>query len=665
MKIANLLWLIAAGVFFVSCGKDTELTKEINLPAFFSDNMVLQQNALVPFFGKATPESQLKITTSWDHKEYTATVNKEGDFSVDLETPGYGGPFEMAIQKAGEPLVLKNILIGDVWLCSGQSNMEMPLAGWGEIKNFKEEIAKANYPDIRLLQATHVSSEFPLDSLTLDTSGWEVCSPNNISEFSSTAYFFARKVYESTKIPIGLIHSSWGGTIVEAWTSAGALKTVHDFDEEIAAMEAGEEERKQIEEKNQQKLDAWQNQVNDVDEGMKNGEPVWLSGDASANWETMEVPALWETTALPDFDGLVWLKYDVALPKEVVGKNAELHLIVDDDDQVWINGKFVGATQGYNVNRVYTISEDILKEGKNSITVRVYDGAGGGGIYGKPEDFFIKSDNSTYPLGGQWKYKIGAQLKDLPAKPIMPGGPNRPTVLFNAMIHPLLKVPVKGVIWYQGESNAGRALQYQRLFPLLIKDWREQFNNPDMPFYFVQLANYMQRAEEPAPSEWAELREAQLLTLKNVPNTGMAVTIDIGEANDIHPKNKQEVGARLAKIALANLYGKDITYSGPIYNSFTKEGNSIVVSFDYANGLHTLNNEPVKGFEIAGADQKFYWAEAVIKDGKVVVSSPKVKGPAAVRYGWGDNPDVNLYNSGDLPASPFRTDTWPGITLDK
>lgn len=665
MKITKLLPLFLAGILFVSCTNQVTITQDIKLPVFFSDNMVLQQKSDVPFFGEATPESELTITTSWNHKEYSAKADKQGKFRVELKTPAYGGPYELVLEQQGKKTTFKNVLIGEVWLCSGQSNMEMPLAGWGEVKDFKEEIAKANYPEIRLLQATHINSEEPLDSIVLDTPGWQLCSPQTIPEFSSTAYFFARKVYETTKIPIGLIHSSWGGTIVEAWTSAESLKTIHDFDAEIAAMYAGKEEKQKIEEENTKKMETWHKQVNAVDAGYSDGKPMWLDKESSKKWETTKLPALWETTILPDFDGLVWLQKSVDLPKEAIGKTAELHYVADDDDKVWINGTFIGATEGYNIPRNYTIPKGVLKEGVNVIAVRIYDSGGGGGIYGDPGELYLKVDGVVYPLSGVWKYKVSVTLDKTSVKPVTPGGPNRPTVLYNAMIHPLLDYKIRGAIWYQGESNADRAMQYRRLFPLLIKDWRKQFNNPDMPFYFVQLASYKQRKEEPAPSEWAELREAQLYTLETVPNTGMAVAIDIGEAEDIHPKNKQEVGARLAKIALANVYGQKITFSGPVYKSVAKNANTMVISFEFSEGLHSQNNQPLKGFEIAGADQKFYWAEAEVKDGKVVVSSPKVADPVAVRYGWADNPDVNLYNGADLPASPFRTDEWPGITRDK
>ncbi len=304
-----------------------------------------------------------------------------------------------------------------------------------------------------------------------------------------------------------------------------------------------------------------------------------------------------------------------------------------------------------------------MKPGINIITVRVEDTGGGGGLYGKPDQMKIVSGDFKLSLAGQWKFRFSSSDVKVDLTSFI--GPNSyPTLLFNGMIHPFLKYPVKGAIWYQGESNAGRAHQYRTIFPLLINDWRTKWNNPEMPFMFVQLANYMKPPVEPGESEWAELREAQLMTLK-LPKTGMAVIIDIGEANDIHPKNKQDVGKRLALAALKIAYGKDIVHSGPVYKSMAVSGNKVTIDFDYiGSGLKCYDRYGyLKGFSVAGNDRKFYWAKAYIENNKVGVYSDKVNNPIAVRYGWADNPDdVNLYNNEGLPASPFRTDDWPGIT---
>ena len=633
---------------------------EVTLPSFFTSNMVLQQKATLPIWGKSTATT-VKVTTSWDKKHQIAKV-VNGNWEVTIKTPVYGGPYTITIND-GTELVLNNVLIGEVWLCSGQSNMEMPLAGWGKIENYKQEIADANYPEIRIIQADHIESAQPLNVLKVQNGGWQVCSPATIGEFSATAYFFARKIYKEKHIPIGLIHSSWGGTLVEAWTSAGALKTIHDFDAELKAMES-EQDNAALQKKYDADMEVWTAQLEKTDKGMQGTTAVWAMPDLKdESWKTMELPAFWENKGLTDFDGIVWFRKTVTLPDNFDGKEAILSFFADDDDKVWINGIYVGATNGYNVNRNYKIPVNVLKKGKNTVVIRVYDGAGGGGIYGTPDELTIKSGNQLQTLAGSWKYNIGVSDKDLPVKPNMLQGQNRASAIYNAMINPLLKVKLAGVIWYQGESNEKRAEQYQTLFPLLINDWRTKFNNEKLPFYFVQLANYKAKRSEPSQSEWAEIREAQFKALA-LPNTGMAVATDIGNGEDIHPKNKQDIGGRLALIALAKQYNTKIDYSGPLYKSYSVNGKNVTVDFTFNEGIKAKSGT-LKGFEIAGADKIFYWAEAKIDGNKIIVSSDNVSVPIAVRYNWADNPDGNLTNVSGLPASSFRTDAWPGITHGK
>ena len=632
----------------------------VTLPSFFTSNMVLQQKGSVPIWGNSTA-AEVKVSTSWDKKNYTVKV-VNGSWKVNVKTPVYGGPYTITIND-GTDLVLNNILIGEVWLCSGQSNMEMPLEGWGRIQNFKEEIAAANYPEIRIIQADHEESAKELNDLKVQNGGWQVCSPATIGEFSATAYFFAKKIYKEKHIPIGLIHNSWGGTIVEAWTSAGALTTIHDFDAALLAMKS-DEGRQALQKKYDADMQVWTAQMEKADKGMQGTTALWATNDVKdASWKIMDLPAFWENKGLTDFDGVVWFRKTVTLPDNFTGKNAELTFFADDDDKVWINGTYIGSTNGYTTKRNYTIPANVLKKGDNIITIRVYDGAGGGGIYGTPDELAINSGSQSVSIAGAWKYAIGVNFKDLPAKPAMQQGQYRPSAIYNAMIHPLLNVRLAGVIWYQGESNAERAEQYQTLFPLLINDWREKFGNKNLPFYFVQLANYKSPKTEPAETEWAELREAQFKAL-SLPNTGMIVATDIGNAEDIHPKNKQDIGERLALIALAKQYGAKTEYSGPLYKSYAIKGNAINIDFTFNNSL-TGRGGALKGFAIAGADKVFYWADARIEGDKIIVSSAKVPNPVAVRYNWADNPDGNLTNASGLPASSFRTDTWLGITHGK
>jgi sialate O-acetylesterase len=625
--------------------------------------MVLQQKTNAAIWGKATAGKAVKITVSWNKINYGAIADANGNWKIKVATPGYGGPYSITISD-GELLVLNNVLIGDVWICSGQSNMEMPLAGWGKILNNEKEIADAKFPNIRLLQADHITSNFPINDAKVANGGWQECSPKYIAEFSSTAYFFAREVYEKTKIPIGLIHTSWGGTIAEAWTSAESLKKMADFSAAVDKIQKSAKNPSTI--SYEEKLQNWLKMTTEKDSGYQAGEAKWALAE-TANWKSMTLPTLWEDAALKNFDGIVWFTKKVNIPENWKTNGAKLNLgTIDDNDITFVNGVKVGEAVGYNVGRTYAIPANLLKAGENTITVRVFDSGGGGGIYGDAKDLsLINSTAEKISLSGDWKYKVGLDFKNVEAKPYEENGPNRPTVLYNAMIHPYLQFSIKGAIWYQGESNADRAYQYRELFPVMIKDWRQKWGQGDFPFYFVQLANFMQVDNTPAESAWAELREAQQKTLA-LPNTGMATIIDIGDAKDIHPKNKQEVGRRLALIALAKTYGQKINYSGPVYQSNKVEGKQIRLTFgNTENGLKSKDGAALTGFAIAGADKKFYWAKATIQGNQIVVSSDQVANPVAVRYAWGNNPVANLISNDGLPASPFRTDTWQGITFAK
>lgn len=652
--------------FIISLFSAGNLSAKIKLPAIFTDNMVLQQQSEVPFWGEATPAKTVKITTSWNNKTVETTADANGKWKTNIPTPVYGGPFSIEIND-GKKLTLENVMIGEVWLCSGQSNMEMPLAGWGKIMNYQQEIEAANYPNIRLFTVQRNISNQPLTEMTAKSGGWVACSPETVADFSAVAYFFGKNLYEKMKIPIGLINSSWGGTIAEAWTSGQSLKTMPDFQSSVAAMQNKSLETKDIKEKYNQDSIAWQRLSEKTDRGLLNGKAVWTDKNRSVvDWKTMKVPDNWENQSLPNFDGVVWFRKTIDIPTDWQNKKLTLNLdMIDDNDITYFNGVEVGHTDGWNLARIYTIPVSLVKAGKAVISVRVFDTGGGGGIYGNPLLMKLSlSPEKSIPLSGTWQYKIGFNLTEIPAAPVTWNNPNQPTVLYNAMINPIIPYKIKGVIWYQGESNSDKAYQYRELFPLLIRDWRKQWES-DFPFYFVQLANYTPQLPQPSEAAWAELREAQLQTL-HLENTGMAVIIDIGDAKDIHPKNKQEVGHRLSLIAGANTYNENIAFSGPIYESYRMQGNSIRITFKHTeNGLKTLNDEPLKGFAIAGLDHVFHWADAVIQGNEVVVSCKEVENPIAVRYAWAANPVCNLYNGAGLPASPFRTDDWPGITFGK
>lgn len=628
----------------------------VTLPKIFNDNMVLQRDVKVPVWGWASKGE--KVTITFAGKKYTTTPDASGKWMTYLAPLAVGGPYEMVIKGKNE-ITLKNILMGEVWLCSGQSNMEMPLAGWGKIKDYQKEISGANYPNLRLFTVPQRMSEKPKSDI--ENGKWEECSPTTIANFSASAYFFGRNLYRELNIPIGLIHSSWGGTVAETWVSAGAIKTLPDFKAQIQLMEGLDWNK--LRETSSLKAKEWNDYVEKNDLGLSQH---WEDANLTDNdWKTMLLPQLWEGAGLNDFDGIVWFRQEIILTEAEAAAGITIKLgLIDDSDVSFVNGTKVGSILDmYNAPREYKVDAKILHKGKNIIAVRIIDNGGGGGIWGDAKDLNYVSTTGVHSLANEWKYKPAVKTEG--ARPEVNLGPNSyPTLLYNAMIYPLLPLAIRGAIWYQGEANTARAYQYQTLFPTLINDWRAQFNNPQMPFIFAQLANYMPAHKEPGESDWAELREAQAKTL-SIPNTGMAVLIDIGEAGDIHPKNKQDVGYRLSLPALKMVYGKNIVYSGPSYKSMKVEGNKIRLTFDnVGSGLVTKDKYGyVKGLAIAGENKKFVWAKAYLEGNEVVVYSDAIANPVAVRYAWADNPDdASLYNKEGLPASPFRTDSWEGIT---
>ncbi|UCC96654.1 MAG: hypothetical protein JSW66_12505 [Phycisphaerales bacterium] len=494
------------------------IVADVRLPAIIGDNMVLQQGQPVSVWGWAEPGEQVMISTSWHAMSWAVTTSQNGKWASRMTPPEAGGPHEMTIRGNNE-IAISNIMVGEVWVCSGQSNMQWAVR---QAANAELEIAEADYPDIRLFTVERTVADQPQS----DCKGsWISCSPETVPGFSAVGYFFGRELHKKLDVPVGLIHTSWGGTPAEAWTRRGVLKADTDFKPILERYDDAIAEYPQAKQEHERKLEQWRQAV----------------------------------------------------------EKAEAE---------------------------------------------------------------------------------GTKAPRRPREPFGPGHPHSPSGLYNAMIAPLIPYGIQGAIWYQGESNASRASQYRKLFPAMIENWRKDWGRGDFPFLFVQLANFREVKTEPGESDWAELREAQLMTLA-LPNTGMAVIIDIGEADDIHPKNKQDVGRRLASWALAQTYGQKLVYSGPMYTSMQADGNRIILRFDHVGGgLAAAEEGPLKGFAIAGADRKFVWADARIDGETIVVSSDKVSEPVAARYAWADNPVCNLGNKEGLPASPFRTDDWPGITAD-
>lgn len=652
-----ILWqLVAAPAIQAQTAPDA---RSLKLPALFSDHMVLQREKPVHVWGWAPPGS--KVSAAIGAANASATADASGHWSVSLPAMQAGGPHVLTITSGDEQVVLDDVLVGDVWVASGQSNMEWPLEATDDAEAV---IAAASHPRIRLFTVARNVSDIPLDDVTSD--GWKPANPETVRNFSAVAYYFGRKIQSELDIPIGLLHSSWGGTVAEAWTSGPALMQLPDFRGAVQNIKpgtyTGPDVLQRVQREYDEALSKWMAEMGVRDEGNRmRGEWARASFDASS-WKTMTLPGLWEDQQLPGYDGVVWFRKEIDLPAEFAGKEMTLLMgQIDDADSTWFNGHLIGHTQGYNTRRSYTIPAGIAVEGRNVILVRVLDTGGGGGIWGEPENMALVYGDEVItaiaPLDGAWGYQPSVDLRGirLPARPNLH---NMPTHLYNAMIAPLTPFPVKGAIWYQGESNAGRALQYRTLFPALIRDWRTQWKNEAMPFYFVQLANYMAVQKDPnEASDWPLLREAQTMTL-DVPHTGMAVTIDIGEADDIHPRNKKDVGERLALAALHDTYGRDVVYSGPAFRAMEREGNTLRLSFDHVGDGLVAKGGPLKGFAIAGPDRNFVWADAHIDGNTIVVSSPQIAEPVAVRYGWANNPVVNLYNKEGLPAIPFRTDTW-------
>ncbi len=619
---------------------------EVKLSSLFGSGMVLQRNEEIQIWGKADKSETIKIT--FNNSTYHTTC-KDSAWLITVSPMKAGGPFTMVIEGTNR-IVLNNILIGDVWICSGQSNMAWTVAN---SKNAEKEIANANYPEIRFFKVPDTVSLHKLDGL--ENANWQICTSGTVSDFSAVGYFFGRNIHQSQDVPVGLINASWGGTLIESWMSEEAIS---HFPEYKSALQ--NRDKVNLSELLKEKLAKKEEILNMVSnsKGIIDGEAVWASEDYDdSHWRFTDVPGLWEHKGLTGLDGVVWYKKTIDL-QNIPDTNEQAVLSlgkIDDNDKTWLNGKFVGETNKYNQPRDYKIPAGVLKKGTNTITVRIEDTKYGGGFWSEANELYLAVGKDTISIAGEWKYNISPENLEVSIEVL---GPNDyPTVLYNGMIYPLRKMAVKGCIWYQGEANTSNAAIYGRLFPAMIKDWRKTFNNDSLAFLFVQLANYMQACEKPCESDWAELREAQAQAL-SLPFSGMAVTIDIGEAGNIHPKNKQDVGYRLSLAARKVVYNEDIIASGPALKNTVISGDTVILEFNsVGDGLKTHPaSDALEGFQIAGENCNFALARAKIK-GKtqVMIFAEGVKNPKKIRYAWADNPEkANLFNSENLPASPFR-----------
>jgi sialate O-acetylesterase len=612
----------------------------------FVDHAVLQQGIAVPVWGTADPGEA--VTATMAGQTVATTAGPDGKWSVRLAPLVAGGPYTLTI--AGKnTIVLDDVLVGEVWVCGGQSNMERQLGlrpGQQPITDWEKEVAAASYPQLRHLGVAQTQSLVPLGTVK---GQWQVCSPETVKDFSAVCYFFGRDLHLAKHVPVGLLHASWGGTSAEAWTGESGLRRLPEMEDTIHQLDQFRADPTTARRQYEAQLEAWF-AANDA--GSAQGKSWNDPALEVAEWKTMKVPGLWEEAGEPELNGVVWFRRTFELPDSVVNVAAELYVdMVDDIDTTFVNGIKIGTTTGYNVPRRYTVPAGVLKPGRNVLAVRVLDTGGGGGIWGNEQLQLVLKVASmpAIELGGRWRYRIGMRLEDAPAPPAaVTGDVNTPTVLWNGMIAPLVPYAIRGVIFYQGEANAGRATQYRTLFPGLIAGWREAWGQGEFPFLFVQIAPF---AEMPP-----EIREAQFLAWQYTFNTAMAVTTDCGDAHDIHPAHKQPVGARLALAARALAYGEALEYSGPLFKSMKVAGNKVILGFHHLGGGLVAKGGPLGGFTIAGRDDVFHPARAEIRDNTVVVTSKHVARPTAVRYGWANVPEGNLFNKAGLPASPFRTD---------
>lgn len=644
-KYASLLLFT---LIFTLAGK-----AQLRLPAMVSDSMVLQRDKPVNIWGWWKGEGPISV--SFNGKEYTATADSQERWQLQLPATPAGGPYTLTIQAGKETRTIHEILMGDVWLCSGQSNMEFIMGKLTE--KYPDEIAASNNPMIREFQVTLQYAMHPNQELS---GKWRVANPANIGSFSAVAYFMVKALYEKYKVPMAVIKSTWGGTPAESWISeeglrdfSGYLDRYHFYQDSLNMKAAINRERTVT--------NQWQKDAREGDKG-RLPENNWKQNDFPANnIGSMQVPGFWEKYGLKDVDGVIWCKKKFAITAQQASAEAWLELgMIDDADSTYINGILVGHSNSRYVARKYKVPAGILHEGNNTITVRIVDTDGNGGFIAE-KNYRILWKDSALNLAGTWEYAVGNVTAALPVASFIKLS-TQPITLYNAMIHPLIPYTIKGAAWYQGESNGGRPGDYRQLLTALIKDWRGRWQQGDFPFLIVQLANYMEIVKEPGESGWANLREAQQQVTKDLPNVGLAVTIDIGETYDVHPLKKKEVGERLSLVARKLAYSdKKLVHSGPELLSFVKKGNAIELTFQQVgSGLMAMGDKPLEQFAIAGADHTFVWATAkIISKNKVLVASEHVSEPQAVRYAWANNPKgCNLYNKEGLPASPFRTDEW-------
>ncbi|HUD57659.1 MAG TPA: sialate O-acetylesterase [Terracidiphilus sp.] len=630
----------------------------------FGDNMVLQRGKLDTIWGWSDPGDIVRVQIG--DNTASATAGADRRWQVKIQPPVPAGPYTVTIT-GHQSVELHNVLVGDVWLCGGQSNMGLPLRF---TKNADEEIKAANYPDIRFFTVGGRPAYHHVDVIEGD---WRVVSPETASWISAVGYYFARKIQQEMHVPIGLVIDSVGGTPAEAWASADALRPLHDFDIPLAELDRLKAENAP---EYGNYVMHWYDQY---DIGQKNN---WSAPDFDdSTWKSVPIPGGFAELGVPDTPALVWFRKEITLPDPLPkpgsqgssptpgpfprGGNMLSLGEIERMDTVYINGTEVGGSAWVENPRRYFIHDGILKPGRNVIAIRILKSKPDGGFLSKPEDLHLTlGDQTSIPLAGQWKAKLSVDARPPQPLPIAyENWPVMPTVLYEGMLAPIAPLSISGAIWYQGEQNSPRGYQYRKILPAMIADWRALFAQGDFPFYIVSLPAFTKPSPIPVDGdEWAETRESQAITAVAVPNSCLAVTIDTGDPDNIHAKDKQPVGDRLALCALAKYYGKNVVYSGPTLESVERLPASIRLHFAHADGGLVAKGDKLGEFSIAGDDRKWVWADAHIDGDTVVVSSPSVPNPTQVRYAWQSNPAATLFNGAGLPAAPFRTDTWPSKT---
>ncbi|WP_345953986.1 sialate O-acetylesterase [Mucilaginibacter sp. PAMB04168] len=636
-------------VFFVLAVLPLLCLANVRLPRLVSDGMVIQRNQKVHLWGWATPGET--VTVWFNRQVVKQNTAANGRWDIYLQPMQAGGPHTLTV-KGQNTITINDVLIGDVWLCSGQSNMEYQL--YKSATYFPDDIARAGTYKIREFD---VKNSYTMQPQLNAVGSWKQANPATVVNFSAVAYFFAQSLYEVYKVPIGIIHSSYPGSPAEAWVSEEGLAAFPHYLQKAQPYHDSVYTQSVLAQ-NRKTTARWMAEVNNKDAGLQNGRAVWSSKPDTTGWKTMRVPGYIEDYGSADQDGVFWLKKTVSLPAAMLDKPVFLEMgLIADIDSTYINGTCIGSKDNRYLVRRYPVPQGVLKAGQNTIVIRVINKEGPGGVV-PGKQYRLGNEKGYVDITGEWVYKMGYATTGFPSKTLT-RVEFTPAIQFNSRIRPLAGYTIKGATWYQGESNTSKASEYNELLSALIKNWRNKWQQGNFPFLIVQLANHMVPPVVPKASDWAMLREAQFKTAQSVPGCGMSVSIDAGETYDVHPYNKKVVGHRLALVARQVAYGENITVSGPVYQSMQNQGNKIILRFNNSAMGLVAQNGPLKQFAIAGADHIFHWANAQIQNNKILVWSADVAKPVAVRYAWADNPEgCNLYNKAHLPAVPFRTDNW-------